>query len=481
MIKKVTAVLLSVITAFMCMPLCVFALDDVYLVTAQDGLTAYSEPDVKSEQAAVVRRGACVSVSEKKNGFGHIVYDSIPCWIDLSSGLKKLTEPESVTGLKSLKIASLPEKLTYVDSEETFDASGLSVKAVFDDGSEKDADGYVMSVPPLTKPGKKTVVITYGGMSASFVITVTRIPVSSIEISSLPAKTEYLEGETVSLGGLKVTAKYSDGRPDAEVTDYEVSGVDTFSPAKPGRYTVTVKYKYNDITASFPITVESKSLKSLKIKSMPSNLSAYQYGKLDLSNITLVAEYDNGNVIETSDFTAEYDTSVPGTAVAKLYFDGKYAAFDFTVIPSEEQSMDIVPPEDSYSFIGDVPDFSEIKVYITYNSSVRSQTDEFDISSDIDINEPGAYRVTVKHGQFTAVFEHNVYKKYLGDINFDGRITGTDARAILRHAAKIENLTRPGEAVADINSDGRVSPADARSVLRISAKLETHPDDIKKT
>ena len=214
---------------------------------------------------------------------------------------------------------------------------------------------------------------------------------------------------------------------------------------------------------------------------MPSNLSAYQYGKLDLSNITLVAEYDNGNVIETSDFTAEYDTSVPGTAVAKLYFDGKYAAFDFTVIPSEEQSMDIVPPEDSYSFIGDVPDFSEVKVYITYNSSVRSQTDEFDISSDIDINEPGAYRVTIKHGQFTAVFEHNVYKKYLGDINFDGRITGTDARAILRHAAKIENLTRPGEAVADINSDGRVSPADARSVLRISAKLETHPDDIKKT
>ena len=135
MIKKVTAVLLSVITAFMCMPLCVFALDDVYLVTAQDGLTAYSEPDVKSEQTAVVRRGACVSVSEKKNGFGHIVYDSIPCWIDLSSGLKKLTDPEPIKGLKSIKIASLPDKLTYVDSEEKFDSSGLSVKAVYDDGS----------------------------------------------------------------------------------------------------------------------------------------------------------------------------------------------------------------------------------------------------------------------------------------------------------------------------------------------------------
>ena len=37
------------------------------------------------------------------------------------------------------------------------------------------------------------------------------------------------------------------------------------------------------------------------------------------STPTTGAEYDNGNVIETSDFTAEYDTSVPGTAVAKLY------------------------------------------------------------------------------------------------------------------------------------------------------------------
>lgn len=481
MIKKITAVVLSVVTVFMCMSVCVFALDDVYLVTAEDGLTAYTEPDVNSEWAATVRKGACVTVGETKDGFGHIVYDSIPCWIDMSSGLKKLTDPEPIKGLKSIKIVSLPDKLTYVDSEEKFDSSGLSVKAVYDDGTEKDADGYVMSVPSLTKPGKKTIVITYGGMSASFDITVTRIPVSSIEISSLPDKTEYLEGETVSLAGLKVTAKYSDGRPDAEVTDYEVSGIDTVSPAKPGRYTVTVKYKYNDITAKFPITVESKSLKSLKIKSMPSNLSAYQYGKLDLSNITLIAEYDNGNVIETSDFTAEYDTSVPGTAVAKLYYDGKYAAFDFTVIPSEEQGMDIVPPEDSFSFIGETPDFSALTVYITYNSGVRSPIDDYEITSDIDINEPGAYRVTVKHGPYTAVFEHNVYKKYLGDVDFDGKITASDARMILRHAARLENLSLAGQAVADMNSDGKISPADSRTVLRISAKLEPHPDDVKQS
>lgn len=481
MIKKIVSVFLSVMTVIMCIPVCVGALDGVYLVTAENGLTAYAEPDASSEWVADVRSGVCISVSEIKNGFGRTVYDSIPCWVSLSSGVKMLSDQQLIEGLSSLKIVSLPDKLSYVDSEEKFDSSGLEVRAVYSDGTEKNADGYVMSVPSLSSPGKKTVAITYGGKSASFDINVTRIPVSSIKITSLPSKTEYLEGETVSLDGLRVTAVYSDGRPDGEVTDYEISGIDTSSPVLPGRYTVTVKYKYDDITASFPITAASRSLKSLKIKSMPSGLSAYQYGRLDLSNITLIAEYDNGNVVETSDFTAEYDTSVPGTAVAKLYYDGKYAAFDFTVIPSEERSMDIVPPEDSYSFIGDIPDFSALAVYITYNSGVRSATDDYEITSDIDINTPGAYRVTVKHGSYTAVFEHNVYRKYLGDVDFDGIITASDARMILRHAARLENLSAAGEAVADMNSDGKISPADSRIVLRISARLEQHPDEIKKS
>lgn len=58
-----------------------------------------------------------------------------------------------------------------------------------------------------------------------------------------------------------------------------------------------------------------------------------------------------------------------------------------------------------------------------------------------------------------------------GDVNSDGRITASDARTILRIAARLET---PGEAVrasADINSDGKTTSAEARSVLRFSARL----------
>lgn len=59
-----------------------------------------------------------------------------------------------------------------------------------------------------------------------------------------------------------------------------------------------------------------------------------------------------------------------------------------------------------------------------------------------------------------------------GDVDFDGNITASDARTILRASARIEILTSAQHAVADVDGDGSITAADARKVLRISAKLE---------
>lgn len=57
-----------------------------------------------------------------------------------------------------------------------------------------------------------------------------------------------------------------------------------------------------------------------------------------------------------------------------------------------------------------------------------------------------------------------------GDVNSDGRVTASDARLILRHAASVEFLT--DASAADLNSDGRITAADARKALRIASLLE---------
>ena len=59
-----------------------------------------------------------------------------------------------------------------------------------------------------------------------------------------------------------------------------------------------------------------------------------------------------------------------------------------------------------------------------------------------------------------------------GDVNFDGRVTASDARLILRAAAQLELLTKAQLQVADLNGDGKVTSSDARKTLRIAAGLE---------
>lgn len=58
-----------------------------------------------------------------------------------------------------------------------------------------------------------------------------------------------------------------------------------------------------------------------------------------------------------------------------------------------------------------------------------------------------------------------------GDLNGDGRVTTTDARAALRVAVKLEPQTALTLRLADLNGDGAVTTADARAVLRKAVGL----------
>lgn len=64
----------------------------------------------------------------------------------------------------------------------------------------------------------------------------------------------------------------------------------------------------------------------------------------------------------------------------------------------------------------------------------------------------------------------NEYEGKLGDVNNDTQITGTDALAILRYVAELDQQINEG--IADFNADGSVSGTDALAILRKVAELE---------
>lgn len=65
-----------------------------------------------------------------------------------------------------------------------------------------------------------------------------------------------------------------------------------------------------------------------------------------------------------------------------------------------------------------------------------------------------------------------------GDANGDNRVNATDARIVLRVAARLEENTDHIKETCDIDGDGRITAKDARYILRYSAKLIPSLDKI---
>ncbi|MBR1810690.1 MAG: hypothetical protein IJ766_03430 [Clostridia bacterium] len=64
----------------------------------------------------------------------------------------------------------------------------------------------------------------------------------------------------------------------------------------------------------------------------------------------------------------------------------------------------------------------------------------------------------------------------LGDVNMDGKVNSTDARRVLRVAAKLETLNEIESLLSDLDGNGKINSTDARKLLRIAAKLDPKPD-----
>lgn len=73
-----------------------------------------------------------------------------------------------------------------------------------------------------------------------------------------------------------------------------------------------------------------------------------------------------------------------------------------------------------------------------------------------------------------------VYEQRLfGDVDGDGAVTATDARAALRDAVELELIASPTDAVyADVDFDGQITAADARAILRMAVALDPTFKDV---
>lgn len=143
--------------------------------------------------------------------------------------------------LVSLTVLTPPDSLVTYSKKEVPDLSGLTLKAVYDNGQTEvisPAQCTVICKPAsfILGSGNK-VTLRYEGKEVSLDFTYALDEVQGLKILT-PTVLTFILGEKIDLDGLKVYTKFLSGR-EAEVTDYSLSKID---PRRTGAQTVTVTY-----------------------------------------------------------------------------------------------------------------------------------------------------------------------------------------------------------------------------------------------
>jgi hypothetical protein len=165
-----------------------------------------------------------------------------------------------VRGLASIQLVSSPIRLKY-HIGDSFDPSGLRVKAIYTDGSEEEIDfsalvlhGYNNSI---VNP-KLNILVQYENRSTSFSINVyQRQPDQLVKLSD-PTKTSYFVDEVIDLSGLSLRLVYDDG-VTKDLTADECYVANPLVTSEAGQKQVIVQFANVTTTVNITVLKYSKS------------------------------------------------------------------------------------------------------------------------------------------------------------------------------------------------------------------------------
>ena len=238
--------------------------------------------------------------------------------ITYSEGETELSKQITLTPITmALQIVSAPAKTAY-KYEERIDYSGIVVKAVFSDGTEKivtnDCTFSSAQGKAFDPEDDTSVVVTYteirNGVSDTQTSTLTFTPINlnSISVTSNPTKTSYKYGEAIDYTGLIVTASYSDGTTENITSSCTITPVagKAFNPQTDTSVEITYAEGAGQQEYSASLFLTEISLSSIAVTSNPTKTS-YKYGEaIDYTGLVVTASYSDGS---TEDITASCSIS----------------------------------------------------------------------------------------------------------------------------------------------------------------------------
>ena len=316
-------------------------------------------------------------------------------------------------GVKSIEIVkgSVPTQFTVGDPP---DFSGIAVKVVFNDGTVKELGYSDVTVSELdtSTAGKKTVTVTYNGISVNFEVNVVEkeveATVTSIKIVQGSINLSYYIGQTPDMSNLQVEANYSDGTTSVlKAEEYTYTAIDTSAA---GEQSFTVTYTENaEFTDSVTVTVIPITSMNVVTDSVKNKINVGE--TLDTSKIQVLVEYENGEseIVEAADLTVgTIDTATYGKKELSITYKGVTIQFPVEVVGAVSITVNKGSYPESVK-IGGTLDVSAITAFVTYSDNTAKPLATADLTvGAIDTATVGKQSLKVSYNGLETAVEINV-------------------------------------------------------------------------
>ena len=258
---------------------------------------------------------------------------------------------------------------------------------------------------------------------------------------------------------MTVTAFYNDST-SVTVTDYELNGYLSI----PGTHKIEVVYAGK--STSFSVTVNSKSLVSISIISLPKKLIYFVGEELETAGLLVEAKFNNGTKSIVSDYTLEGFDGTVGVNTVTVVYGGKKDTFNVTVkirVPSSLCSSIFTINNDVISKINEGTTVAQLLSGVDGGEFCEVYDGDTQVSSDTVVGTGMTVKL-LDDGKVIALYSVIV----TGDTNGDGKVTVTDMLAVKAHILKKNLLVGLACEAADTNGDSNISITD---FLVIKAKI----------
>ena len=254
-----------------------------------DGVLNAKYPD-GSEQEIPVTEQMLVTPFCSAPGKQLLLFRLGSCTIPLPILITEKNEPQT------LLITKEPDRVRYPIRSHDVTLAGGMLACYWSRGEQEEIpmdSPLVTWTVDLTKTGKAPITITCRGLTATFMLTLTKPKLMQVTIQHPPTRVKYTAGETLDPTGLVLIGTYDNGET------CEIRDLPDLPVIRAGDAIVQLHVEGKTV----PIHVDV----SAKLQVMqPMTKTTYLPGEsIDLSGLELSAVYDDGTSIPVSDFYIE--------------------------------------------------------------------------------------------------------------------------------------------------------------------------------